>query len=66
MQVVIGLVGDAAAAGGAGQKAQLHQIGFVHILQRYGLFADGSSQCFQTYGAAAVIADDRCEHAFTN
>ena len=33
-QMVIGQGGDTAAPGGAGQKAQLHQVGFVHIFQR--------------------------------
>ena len=60
--MVISKPGDAAAPGGAGQEAQLHEIGLVHILQRYGFFADGSSQRLQTHRAAAVVADNGGEH----
>ena len=43
-QMLIGGNCDTSAPGGAGEEAQLHQIGLVHILQRYRFFPDGGSQ----------------------
>ena len=57
-QVLVCLAGDAAAPGGAGQEAQLHQIGLVDVLQGDGLLADGGGQGIQPHGAAAVVVDD--------
>lgn len=62
-QVFKGLVGDAAAPGRAGEKAQLHQIGLVHILQGDGLLVDGGGQGVQAYRPAVVILDDAQQHA---
>ena len=63
VQVLISKGSDAAATGCAGQKAQLHQVGLVHIFQCDGLFTNGGGQGFKTYRAAAVIFDNGGEHS---
>ena len=49
VQMVVGQGGDAAASGGSGQEAQLHQIGLVNILQSHSFFTDGGCQGLQTH-----------------
>ena len=51
--MLIGQGGDAAAPGGAGEEAQLHQVGLIDVLQCDGLFTDGGGQSFQANRAAA-------------
>ena len=41
MEVVIGKPGDAAAPGGSGQKADLHEVRLVNILQGHTFLPDG-------------------------
>jgi len=60
--MLVGKRRDAAAPGRPGQKAKLHQIRLVHILQSHSLFANGGSQGLQAHRAAAVVADDGSEH----
>ena len=55
VQVVVGQRGDAPAPGGSGQKAKLHQIGFVHIFQGHRFFSDGSRQGLQAHRAAGIV-----------
>src|SRR5712692_2490000 len=49
--------GDA-AAGGAGDEAQLQQVGFVDILDGFGVFAGAGGQRVQADGAAVEFLDD--------
>ena len=51
----IGLLRDAAPSGRSGQKADLHQVWLIHILQRHRLLAYGGRQRVQTYRAAAIF-----------
>ena len=48
-QVRIGQAGDAPPPGGAGEEANLHEVGFVHVLQGHGLLADGGGQGLQAH-----------------
>ena len=64
VQMVIGKGGDAPSPGGTGQEAKLHQVGLVHILQRYRFFTDGGGEGLQTHRAAGVILDDGGEHPY--
>ncbi len=41
MEVVIGKPGDAAAPGGSGQKADLHEVRLVNVLQGHAFLPDG-------------------------
>ena len=60
--MVVGKLGHAAPARGPRQKTDLHQIGFVDVLQRDGLLPDRSGERFQTDRAAAVVLNDGAEH----
>ena len=59
----IGQAGDAAAARGAGQVAELHQVGLAEVLQRDALLAQRGGQRVKADRAAAVQLDDRAQHA---
>ncbi len=50
----VGCCGGAPASGGAGQKADLHQIGLVHILNGDGLLI-ATAQSIQAHRAASVF-----------
>ena len=60
--MVVGQRRHAAPPGGAGEKAQLHEVRLVDILQRHGFLADGGGQGFQAHRAAAVVLNDGGEH----
>ena len=62
MQMIVGQLRHAAAARRARQKADLHQIRLVDILERHGFLADGRRQRLQTDRPAAVIADNGRQH----
>ena len=63
MQVLVGQAGYAAAAGGAGQHAHLHQVRLADILQRDALLAQGGGQRFQADRAAVVHFDNSAQQA---
>ena len=60
--MLIGQPGDAPAPGGPGEKAHLHQVGLVDVLQGDSLLPHCGRQGLQTHGAAAVVPDDAAEH----
>ena len=47
----------------AGKEADLKQVRLVHVLDGDGLFTDGGRQRVKTDRSAAVILDDRLQHA---
>ena len=57
----IGGVGDAASAGGARQKADLHEIRLIDVLDGHGFLTDSGGDGFQTYRSAAVELNDAGE-----
>ena len=61
--MLVGRLRGAAAPGGPGQEAQLHEIRLVYVFQGDGLFSDGSGQGFQAHRAAAIVLNDGGEHA---
>ena len=54
----VGLRGGGTAAGGAGQKAGLHQKRFINIGDGGDIFGDESGQGFQADRSTGVIGDD--------
>ena len=60
--MLIGLGGDAPAPWGAGEEAQLHEVGLVHILQGDRLLVDSGGQGLQAHRPAPVVLDDAPEH----
>ena len=63
VQMLIGQAGHAAAAGGAGQHAHLHQVRLTDVFQRDALLAQCSGQRFETDRAAVVHLDDGAQQA---
>ena len=60
--MLIGPLRDAAAPWRPGQKAQLHEVGFVNILQRDGFLPDGGGQGLQAHRATPVVIHNGREH----
>ena len=60
--MLISAAGDAAPPGRAGQKAHLHEIRLVNVLQRDGLLVDGGRQRVKTHRPAAVVFNNAGQH----
>src|SRR5260221_849839 len=58
IEVFVGVGGGYAAAGGAVDHADLHEVGFVHFLDGVFFFAEGGGESANTDGAAAVFVDE--------
>jgi len=62
-EVSVGLGGGAAAAGGALEEADLHEIRFVDVLDGRGFFGADSSEGGEADRATSVVLDNGGEEA---
>ena len=58
-EIFEGAFGGEAAAGGAVEKSELHEIGLVNLLNGVGLLIDGSGDGVDADGSAAVFLEQR-------
>ena len=63
MEVVIGQPGHTAAPGRPGQKADLHQVRLINILQRHALLPHGGGQGIQPHRTSGIVLNDGGEDA---
>ena len=53
----------ASAARGSGKKADLHEVGFVDVLERNGFFADGCGERFKADRPSVIDLNDGFKHS---